>query len=492
MLSAPFSPFAKESFIARASVRFVALLAQVTPVRERYVLTRDNRLRLRYMVAPALACVLAVTLGTSAVVQSFNTPYNIAALTSEDTVAELIGPVVEAQPVREAANMPPKPRNRVVQVSRGDTLSQVLQEDAGLSSVEAHNAAKVMTKFFDPRDIKIGQKIQMLFDPSSADAKPQYDFSSLKIDVSPLKTVKLKRADNEAGFDVSMEEKKAVKKTYARRAEIEVSLYGSGVKAGIPSGILADAIRIYSWDVDFQRDLRRGDALEVMYNQDETEDGKFLKSGNIIYARLNINGQSTPIYRYEAKNGDVDFFTADGKSIRKSLMSTPVDGARLSSGFGVRKHPVLGYTKMHKGVDFAAPRGTPIYAAGDGTIEKIGPFSSYGNYMRIRHNGDLKTAYAHMQRFASGLSVGSRVKQGQVIGYIGTTGRSTGPHLHFEVMERGVQVNPRSVKMQQGQSLAGKELASFKAHVKAVDSQYQSLLGEEQYASSAAGQSYLW
>jgi murein DD-endopeptidase MepM/ murein hydrolase activator NlpD len=224
-----------------------------------------------------------------------------------------------------------------------------------------------------------------------------------------------------------------------------------------------------------------------MYEQYETADGTRVKTGNLVYARLQVNGEDIPIYRYEMKNGDVNYFTADGVSVRKALMSTPIDGARLSSGFGMRKHPVLGYNKMHKGIDFAAPTGTPIYAAGDGTIERLGQWSTYGNYIRIRHNSDIKTAYAHMSRFAKGLSAGSRVKQGQVIGYVGATGRVTGAHLHYEVLENDTQINPKSVKLPLGETLRGAELASFKAQAQTINRRYESLHKGDQIAQADQG-----
>jgi murein DD-endopeptidase MepM/ murein hydrolase activator NlpD len=265
-----------------------------------------------------------------------------------------------------------------------------------------------------------------------------------------------------------------------------VSLYGSAAKADIPNAVTAEVIRILSWDIDFQRDIRRGDVLDVMYDQMETADGKGVRFGNVIFAHLNINGRDVPIYRFEMKDGTVDYFTPDGQSVRKALLSTPVDGARISSGFGQRKHPVLGYTKMHKGIDFAVGVGTPIYAAGDGTIEMMQRWSSFGNYVRIRHNSSIKTAYAHMSKFAKGLGAGSRVKQGQVIGYVGATGRVTGPHLHYEVLMNGTQVNPRSVKLPQGEILKGSELASFKQQVQQVQRQFAELSGRERMKVASA------
>jgi len=221
----------------------------------------------------------------------------------------------------------------------------------------------------------------------------------------------------------------------------------------------------------------------VMYEEYKTDDNKRVPGrGNIVYADLKLGGEDMPFYRYTDKSGNVGYYDDRGFSAKKPLMKTPIDGARISSGFGMREHPVLGFTKMHKGIDFAAPRGTPIYAAGDGVIEKIGPFSTYGNYVRIRHRNDLKTAYAHMKGFKAGLRDGSHVKQGEVIGYVGTTGRSTGPHLHYEVLVNNKQVNPASVKLPTGATLHGHDLKSFKALVSNTKEKFRDLSRTPQVA----------
>ncbi len=297
--------------------------------------------------------------------------------------------------------------------------------------------------------------------------------------------------NDDGTFKASVDKKEAVRKLYARKADVDVSLFGSALEAHIPAAVIAKAIRIYSWNVDFQRDIQPGDSLNVMYEQYETPDGTPIRTGEIVYASLTVNGNENPIDRYQTKDGDIDYFNPDGVSIRKALLSTPVDGARISSGYGVRVHPVLGYTKMHKGVDFAAPIGTPIYAAGNGTIEKIGPFSTYGNYVRIRHNSTLKTAYAHMLRFASGLRDGVKVRQGQVIGYIGVTGRSTGPHLHYEVLINDEQVKPHSAESRAGRcsSKRRSQLAAFKNYVGGLTKNYEAMLAQKFAAvAPAAGQ----
>jgi murein DD-endopeptidase MepM/ murein hydrolase activator NlpD len=224
-----------------------------------------------------------------------------------------------------------------------------------------------------------------------------------------------------------------------------------------------DLIRAYSWDVDFQRDIQRNDRFEVMFETKVDNDGNRVRTGDILMASLTLSGTELRLIRHELADGSVDYFNEKGESVRKALLRTPVDGARLSSRFGKRKHPILGYTRMHRGVDFAAARGTPIMAAGDGVVEYAKTNGSYGRYLRIRHNSTYKSAYAHLNSFAKGIGVGSRVKQGQIVAYVGTTGRSTGPHLHYEILRNNAQINPLSLKLPTGQKLEGDELKRFQA-----------------------------
>jgi murein DD-endopeptidase MepM/ murein hydrolase activator NlpD len=202
-----------------------------------------------------------------------------------------------------------------------------------------------------------------------------------------------------------------------------------------------------------------------MYENLTDEGGAIVSGGDIVVATMTLSGVTTTLYRFKTQSGYTDYFGEEGQSAQKSLLRTPTDAARISSGFGRRRHPVLGYTRMHRGVDFAAPPGTPVYAAGDGVIEKAGWNGAYGRYIRIRHGGSYKTAYAHLRRFASGITAGARVKQRQVIGYIGATGRTTGPHLHYEVLKNGKQMNPRKIRLAAGYRLKGDELKAFKQNL---------------------------
>ena len=256
----------------------------------------------------------------------------------------------------------------------------------------------------------------------------------------------------------------------ATAGTIDDSLYLAAERADLPQEVTAELIKLFSWDVDFQRDLRPGDAFETLYDEVSLEDGSgAVRGGDLLYGALTLSGTVLGAYRFELEDGDVEYFDRNGKSLRKFLLRTPVDGARISSRFGMRMHPILGYSLMHKGVDFAAPTGTPIYAAGNGRVVVAGRNGGYGNYVRIRHTGEYSTAYAHMLRFANGIAPGRRVSQGQVIGYIGTTGRSTGPHLHYEVLRDDAQINPMSVKQAPNSQLAGADLKRFQQEVERID-----------------------
>jgi len=218
---------------------------------------------------------------------------------------------------------------------------------------------------------------------------------------------------------------------------ITTNLYDAATQAGLPIDVLMETMHIFSYDVDFQREIQRGDRFEVLFQTVHNERGEPVETGPILYAALWVSSKKIELYRYEAEDGPTDYLDVNGKSARKTLMRTPINGARLSSGFGMRKHPILGYSRKHLGIDFAAPRGTPILAAGDGVIERAGRNGSYGKYIRIRHNGTYQTAYAHLNSYARGIKSGKHVRQGQVIGYVGSTGRSTGSHLHYEVLKNG-------------------------------------------------------
>lgn len=251
------------------------------------------------------------------------------------------------------------------------------------------------------------------------------------------------------------------------KAKVDATLYNSAKSEGVPQHIIAELMRVHSYDVDFERDVQPGDSFEVFFGK--APDNSNAKRKVLLYSALTLEGKRTGYYRFTSpEDGITDYYDGDGQSVRKALLRTPISGARTSSGFGMRRHPIIGYTKMHAGIDFAAPTGTPIKAAGDGVIEHAGRFGAYGNYVRVRHSSPYKTAYAHMSRIARGVQPGTKVRQGQVIGYVGTTGRSTGPHLHYEIMVNDQKVNPSKVRIDNGRKLAGAELKQFLAQVEKV------------------------
>jgi len=249
---------------------------------------------------------------------------------------------------------------------------------------------------------------------------------------------------------------------------IKNGLFADGVDSGISASSMMSMINLYAYDIDFQRDIHSGDKFEMLVETFFDENGKKVKDGAVLYSSIKLQSKQVETYAYKI-NDRIEYFDAKGNSVRKSLLRTPVNGARISSGFGMRRHPILGYSKMHKGVDFAASAGTPILAAGNGTIIYMGIKGGYGNYVQIKHNADYSTAYGHASKFNRKFTSGSKVKQGDVIAYVGSTGRSTGPHLHFELIYKGTQVNPSKVKATSGIKLVGKDLAKFEATKKDID-----------------------
>lgn len=356
---------------------------------------------------------------------------------------------------------------KTVSVGKGDTLIKVLTR-AGADQSESHQAITALNELFDPRSLKIGQDVTLYFDTSenTQEGSPSLVRVSLKEDVDrQLAAVRTPGS----GFTAQETLLDLDKKMVRAGGVIQSSLFLSAAKAGIPPKTIVDLIRIFSYDVDFQREIQPGDSFEVYFERFSDENGDILKDGAIHWASMTLSGKKISLYRFKTDDdGFTDYYDEQGRSVKKSLMRTPIDGARLTSGFGKRKHPVLGYTKMHRGVDFGARRGTPIMAAGNGVIERASRYGSFGNYVLIRHNNEYETAYAHMKKFAKGIHKGSHVKQGQIIGYVGTTGRSTGPHLHYEVHKNNRQINPLSVKLPAGRKLAGKMLTAFSAYANEI------------------------
>ena len=250
---------------------------------------------------------------------------------------------------------------------------------------------------------------------------------------------------------------------------INNNLYISALKSGIPENTLLEMISLLGFSIDFQREIRSGDSFEVLFTKKiDTLSNFIIETKPIKYVSMNLSGNKLNFFSYKDKFGLPQYYDENGKSSKRTIMKTPINGARLSSRYGNRKHPILGYTKMHRGLDFAAPSGTPVFAAGDGTIEKAGWYGSYGKYIKIRHTGTYKTAYAHLSGFHKNVRIGKRVLQGKIIGYVGTTGRSTGPHLHYEVIKNNIQVNPLKIKLPAGKNVSKENLVDYKNHVKNI------------------------
>ncbi len=342
----------------------------------------------------------------------------------------------------------------------GDTLMNALVR-TGADRGEAHVAIRAFSEVINPRRLRVGQRLTVTFEPAGEGAA-EMRLVGFALEITPDRLVEVVRTTN--GLYTAAEIQRPLEHDMVRAAgTIESSLYEAAADAGMPVPILMELIRAFSFDVDFQREIHRGDGFEILFERSFTVDGEIVSVEPLRYAALTLDGTKLELIRFKMADGRVDYFDPKGQSARKALMRTPIDGARLTSTYGMRKHPILGYTKMHKGLDFGASKGTPIMAAGNGVIDALGPNGGYGNYVRIRHNSEYSTAYAHMNAFPKGLKRGDRVEQGQVIGYVGSTGRSTGPHLHYEVLVNSKQVNPLSVKLPTGLKLAGQELERFQA-----------------------------
>ncbi|HEY9548622.1 MAG TPA: M23 family metallopeptidase, partial [Kiloniellaceae bacterium] len=368
----------------------------------------------------------------------------------------------------EALESEPATVVREITVAPGDTLMELLI-DAGAEPTQAHEAVSAMEPVYSARRLMPGQELAIAF----ADTGEQTPGALLSINFRPSRErdIEVSRgSESDEFFAESIDRPVARQLAYAE-GTIDSNLSVAATDRKVPHPVLAEAIGAFSYDVDFQREIQKGDSFEFLYEIFVDDDGAVVRTGELLFAAMTLSGSRTELFYYERADGSADFYTPEGASVRRSLMRTPIDGARLSSRFGMRKHPILGYSRMHQGTDFAAPSGTPIYAAGNGVVDYAGRKGGYGNYIRLRHGSTYQTAYAHMKGFAKGIGKGTRVKQGQIIGYVGTTGRSTGPHLHYEVLVSGKQVNPLKVTLPRGEKLKNAELADFAERRSVVERQ---------------------
>jgi murein DD-endopeptidase MepM/ murein hydrolase activator NlpD len=349
------------------------------------------------------------------------------------------------------------PDVRTVAIDRGDTLTGILVEQ-GLDEAQARTAVAALSSVYEPTSIRAGQNVTLTFAPEGS------PLLSIALKPSAERDLTVTRAAD-GSFAVEDNVKALTAVETRARGTIDGSLYASAVAAGVPDSVVVDLIHIYSYDVDFQREVKAGDRFDILYTHYFDETGTAIKGGDIQYAELTLGRTKKPLYRFTTADNVTDYYTAKGWSGKRQLMRTPVDGARLSSKFGMRRHPVLGYTKMHKGVDFAAPKGTPVMASGNGVVKMARWHGGYGNFIELSHSNSYSTGYGHLSRIARGIKPGVRVRQGQVIAYVGSTGRSTGPHLHYEVMLKSRQINPMGVKLPTGRELTGKDLLAFQANL---------------------------
>ncbi|HWA92227.1 MAG TPA: M23 family metallopeptidase [Rhizomicrobium sp.] len=419
---------------------------------------------------------------------------------------------IAKQPPLDDENKTPGIETRTLTLEHGDTFAGALQ-DAGISGEDAGSAVAALAKVYDPRDLRAGQSFEITYstqpqtqsdasdgnaadgDEDDADASGPMGPATttpvghlVSVSFSPSVEHDIAIARDETGAFVANDTVKELSAHVHRAgATIEGSLYLSAMRAGIPADVVVEMIHMFSYEVDFQRDIRPGNSFEVFYSYYYTPEGQPARNGNISYATMHLGSRTIALYRYQPDaNEPADYFDAKGQSAKSMLMKTPVDGARISSGFGMRFHPVLGYSRMHKGIDFAVPVGTPVMAAGSGVVQLAGHLGGYGNYLRINHQNGYGTAYGHLSRLAPGIHAGSHVHQGQIVAYSGNTGMSTGPHLHYEILVGGSQVNPLKVKVATGRRLMGRELHNYLLARMHTDAQLASMKLETRVADISA------
>jgi len=341
-------------------------------------------------------------------------------------------------------------------VTPGETLAKILKSYK-IPNVEINKINKELSKKKNNKKLKINQLIKFTIDKDNNNKK----ITKLIFPISKTKKIQLVRNEEKNIFESELIIKNLEKKIILKEGKITRSLYQSATRSKIPPGVIVEFAQIYGFQVDFQRDIRKNDLYEIVFETFHDEEGKVFETGKIIFANLILSGQENPLYFFIDSKKKEGHYDLGGKSVKKALMKTPINGARLSSSYGMRKHPILGYNKMHKGTDFAAPEGTPIMASGDGKIVRARWCGGGGNCVKIRHNSTYSTVYAHMSKFASGIKEGVRVKQGRIIGFVGSTGMSTGPHLHYEVIKNGKKINSQTLKLPSGKILTGKDRTQF-------------------------------
>ena len=350
-------------------------------------------------------------------------------------------------------NLEPRFKKIEHEINVGETFDQILEEYS-VEKSEIKQIKKELGKKINLNKLDVNQKFSFTIDQTSSVIK-EFIFQT-----SNTEKIYLTREKETDKFDQKILVTKLNKNIFYDESIILESLYKSASNQKIPASIIIEFARIYGFQIDFQRDIRKRDSFQIMYEVFLDDKKNIIETGNVLYANLKLSGEDNSLYYFDSKKNE-GHYDKSGKSVQKALMKTPINGARLSSSFGMRKHPIDGFNKMHKGTDFAAPMGTPIMASGNGVIKRAGWCGGGGNCVVIKHNSTYQTVYAHMSKFAKGIRKGTRVKQGQTIGFVGSTGKSTGPHLHYEVIVNGKRINSQTLKLPSGKILKGNERKVF-------------------------------
>ena len=388
--------------------------------------------------------------------------YNVSRSNSEKQYSQLLNNLYFQKTLENVFNnFSPKYLNIEHLVEKNETLNSVLKS-YNLPNREIAMLFNSLKAKNIENSLKINQKLFFTID------KKNNTITKFIIPISKTKKIKLIKNINEDNFELTEIVTNLKKRVVFKEGKIRQSLYRSAIKEKIPPNIIIEFARIYGFQIDFQRDIRKNDTYQIIYEVFEDEKKKIFNTGNILFADLSLSNQSNAFYYFKDK-GEEGHYDINGKSVKKALMKTPINGARLSSPYGMRKHPIDGYNKMHKGTDFAAPMGTPIMASGDGIVIKASWCGGGGNCVKIRHNSSYTTVYAHMSKFAANIKKGKRVKQGQTIGYVGSTGKSTGPHLHYEVIHNGKRINSQTLKLPSGKVLKNKSRKLFEVSKLKID-----------------------
>lgn len=426
---------------------------------------RFRRIPAGYDIALGGGAVAAVLLVGGLGLSASYTHRQVALGRRPPTAAE--AQALERQALAGAAARPgmTQPVSMPVKVLPGETLQSAVQR-TGVAASEAHDVVAVLARALDVAHIRAGLAFEAAI-AKPLDRRGPARLIGLSMKTGPASTVTLTRT-----FDGALKlrelEEKVSNETAVAEGHMQGSLYESAIKAGADSRLVTEAAKLFSHKIDFAREIHPSDQFKLVFDRKVTEGGRTVATGDLLYAEVAAKGQTSRFYRFD-DNGKIDYFDELGKNIKGFLLRTPLDSVRVTSGFGMRMHPLLGYTRMHAGIDFGAPVGTPVYAAGAGVVKEERWAGGYGHWLKIEHQAGWATGYGHLSRYAAGLHVGEHVAQGQIVAYVGSTGLSTGPHLHYEVMKGAEKLNPSSAKVPQGTVLAGRELAAFRAQKAKVD-----------------------